>query len=256
MHTSTIFDQTDCTRTAHYDGTSPDEYLSDSDSYIDESDLGSDDYNNYESNYKSNNEEASCSSTSTIETPLGSNLYNAYDCNEVENKLVIKIDQDDQAPKFSVADDISEVYGLPGIHHECINGQKSLRAVIDIDALQENMEANGIKAQERIKGPGFHKAFIKMPSWVKYNETLSATEIYEKRYVRPLPNEGDIYVGSAWEMRKTYILEHITISDDMNLLVLSTCHSYSNAVTTRLNLKSYCNIDGNINLSDYKRVVC
>ena len=59
-------------------------------------------------------------------------MYNAYDQNEVENKLVIKIDQDDQAPKFSVADDISEVYGLLRIH-ECINGQKPLRAVIDID---------------------------------------------------------------------------------------------------------------------------
>src|SRR5438045_9387925 len=52
----------------------------------------------------------------------GSSLYNAYDQDEVENKLVIKINQDgDQVPKFSVADDISEVYGLPGIH-ECING--------------------------------------------------------------------------------------------------------------------------------------
>ena len=77
----------------------------------------------------------------------GPSLYNAYDWNEVKDKLVIKIDQDDRAPKFSVADDISEVYGLPGIH-ECINGQKPLRAVIDIDALQEDMEANGIKAQE------------------------------------------------------------------------------------------------------------
>src|SRR6266540_88425 len=54
----------------------------------------------------------------------GSSLYNAYDQDEVNNKLVIKIDQDaDQALKFSVADNIFEVYGLPGIH-ECINGQK------------------------------------------------------------------------------------------------------------------------------------
>jgi hypothetical protein len=77
----------------------------------------------------------------------GSSLYNAYDRDEVENKLVIKIDQDDRAPKFSVADDVSEVYGLPGIH-ECINGQKLLRAVIDIDASQEDMETSGVKAQE------------------------------------------------------------------------------------------------------------
>ena len=78
----------------------------------------------------------------------GSSLYNAYDRSEVKNKLVIKIDQDaDHAPKFSVADNISEVYGLPGIH-ECINGQKPLRAVIDIDASQKDMETTGVKAQE------------------------------------------------------------------------------------------------------------
>ncbi|CAB4388770.1 unnamed protein product [Rhizophagus irregularis] len=415
----------------------------------------------------------------------GSSLYNAYDRNEVEDKLVIKIDQDgDYAPKFSVADDISEVFGLPGIH-ECINGQKPLRAVIDIDASQEDMEITGVKAQEDIlkglviatssdpskcsyhilyapallidhhelkaftelvytitgekfgkyidrglpgqnfnlrligsakkgcvkrilqfsldngwneldharvqpppslgievrprmlsieknnnplrisvgqdilrkyaelvlqkhssylrdwtieekdsenfiyfnrkaplgcplckrihdkdqqwfgrvcasserfiikcfrqnsdgpgdvfecdpsiaekiqqknknissapsktKGPGFPKAFVQMPSWAKYNEILTATETYKERYVRSLPNEGDIYVGSPWETGKTYVLEHLTIPDNVNLLVLSTRHSYSNAVTTRLNLKSYCNIDGNINLPDYKRVVC
>ncbi|CAI2199847.1 18284_t:CDS:2, partial [Funneliformis geosporum] len=69
--------------------------------------------------------------------------------------------------------------------------------------------------------------FVNFPSWAKYNESLSATEINEQRYVRPLPNE-----------------------------VLSTRHSYSNAVTTRLNLKSYCDIDGNINLPNHKRVVC
>ena len=95
-----------------------------------------------------------------------------------------------------------------------------------------------------------------MPSWVKYIDPLTATETYEERYVRPLPNEGDIYVGSPWETGKTYILENLSIPDDVNLLVLSTRHSYSNAVTTRLNLKSYCDIDGNINLPDHKRVVC
>ncbi|PKK59042.1 hypothetical protein RhiirC2_720088 [Rhizophagus irregularis] len=75
------------------------------------------------------------------------------------------------------------------------------------------------------KGPGFPKAFVKMPSWVKYNEALMATETYKERYVRPLPNEGDIYVGLPWETGKTYVLEHLTISDDVNLLVLSTRHS-------------------------------
>ncbi|GES96831.1 hypothetical protein GLOIN_2v1778877 [Rhizophagus clarus] len=571
MHTPTISNQTDRTGTApalRYDGTGPNKYLSDSDSYNDnDSDCGSDDYNNYESNYESDNEEASCASTSTTEAvkerkvnvtytlrqenfndkfspkdllnairgilsspprdmsndkgsldclPIYSflfpnekvsSLYNAYDRSEVEDKLVIKIDQDgDHAPKFSVADDISEVYGLPGIH-ECINGQKPLRAVIDIDASQKDMETTGVKAQEvffriclsfiralyrildcdwkdilnglviatssdpskcsyhilyapallidhrelkaftelvytitgkkfgmfidrklsghnfnlrligsakkghvkrilqfsldngwneldharvqpptslgfevrprmlsteknnnllrlsvgldilqkyaelvlqkhssylrdwiieekdsenfvyfnrkaplgcplckrihdkdqrwfgcvcassgrfivkcfrqnsdergvvfecdpsiaekiqqenkkslqsshKVKVSGFPKAFVNFPSWAKYNESLSAIETYEERYVRPLPNEGDIYVGSPWEMGKTYVLEHLTISDDVNLLVLSTHHSYSNAVITRLNLKSYCDIDGNINLPDHKRVVC
>ncbi|GBC33045.1 hypothetical protein GLOIN_2v1766623 [Rhizophagus irregularis DAOM 181602=DAOM 197198] len=370
----------------------------------------------------------------------GSSLYNAYDRSEMEDKLVIKIDQDgDHVPKFSVADNISEVYGLPGIH-ECINGQKPLRAVINIDASQKDMETtviatssdlskcsyhilyapallidhcelkaftelvytitgekfgkyidrilpgqnfnlrligsakkgrvkrilqfsldNGwneldharvqpptslglevrprmlsteknnnplrisvglnilqkfaelvlqkhssylrdwiieekdlenfvyfnrkaplgcplckrihdkdqrderevvfkcdpsiaekiqqenkksLQPSHKVKVPGFPKAFVNFPSWAKYNESLSATETYEERYVRPLPNEGDIYVGSPWEMEKTYVLEHLTISDDVNLLVLSTRHSYSNAVTTRLNLKSYCDIDG------------
>ncbi|CAI2198043.1 20017_t:CDS:2, partial [Funneliformis geosporum] len=50
-------------------------------------------------------------------------------------------------PKFSVADDISKVYGLPGIH-EYINDQKPLRAVIDIDASQKDMETSGVKTQE------------------------------------------------------------------------------------------------------------
>jgi len=42
-----------------YDGTGSNEYLSDSSSCTDNrSDLGSDDYNDYESNYESDNEEA------------------------------------------------------------------------------------------------------------------------------------------------------------------------------------------------------
>ncbi|CAI2195610.1 12364_t:CDS:2 [Funneliformis geosporum] len=77
----------------------------------------------------------------------GSILYNAYDWDEVINKLVIKIDQDDQAPKFSIADNISEVYSLPVIH-EYINSQKPLKAVIDIDASKGDMEIADIKRQE------------------------------------------------------------------------------------------------------------
>ena len=70
MYTLTNFDQTDHARTVtYYD--SANEYLSDSSSCTDNrSDLGSDDYNDYESNYESDNEEAPCTSTSTIKTPL------------------------------------------------------------------------------------------------------------------------------------------------------------------------------------------
>ncbi|GES81465.1 hypothetical protein GLOIN_2v1778877 [Rhizophagus clarus] len=71
MHTPINFDQTDRSRITpalRYDSTSPDEYLSDTDSFNDnDSDCGSDDYNNYESNYGSDNEEASCASNSTTE---------------------------------------------------------------------------------------------------------------------------------------------------------------------------------------------
>jgi len=41
-------------------------------------------------------------------------------------------------------DDISEVYDLLGIH-ECINDQKPLRAVIDIDASKEDMKTASVK---------------------------------------------------------------------------------------------------------------
>src|ERR1044071_9888074 len=69
MHTPTNFDQTDRSGAlARYDGANPGEFLSDSDSYNDNDyDCRSDDYNNYESNYESDNEEASCASTSTTE---------------------------------------------------------------------------------------------------------------------------------------------------------------------------------------------
>src|SRR6266542_1120055 len=71
MHTPTNFDQTDRAGTGltRYDGA--DEYLSDSSSCTDnKSDLGSDDYNDYGSNYESDNEEALRDSTSTVQTPF------------------------------------------------------------------------------------------------------------------------------------------------------------------------------------------
>src|SRR5436305_12391433 len=72
MHTPTTFDKTDRARTGplvYYNNAN--EYLSDSNSCTDnKSDLGSDDYNDYESNYESDNEEAPRNSTSTIQTLL------------------------------------------------------------------------------------------------------------------------------------------------------------------------------------------
>src|SRR5215475_7263130 len=70
--------------------------------------------------------------------------------------------------------------------------------------LQKNKNLSPLSC--KVKGPGFPKAFVKMPSWVKYNEDLTATKMYEERYINPLPNEDDIYVGSPWETGKTYAL--------------------------------------------------
>ena len=60
MRTPTISNQTDRSGLlVHYNSARSGEYLSDSDSYNDnDSDCGSDDYNNYESNYEPDNEEA------------------------------------------------------------------------------------------------------------------------------------------------------------------------------------------------------
>ncbi|CAG8459716.1 640_t:CDS:2 [Cetraspora pellucida] len=74
-------------------------------------------------------------------------LLDAYTREELTNRLIIQIDQKDkQAPKFSVIDDISEIYGLPGIH-ECINRQRPLRPVIDIDAFKEKIEAENVNTK-------------------------------------------------------------------------------------------------------------
>ncbi|CAG8497789.1 17483_t:CDS:2 [Cetraspora pellucida] len=55
----------------------------------------------------------------------GISLLDAYTREELTNILIIQIDQKDkQAPKFSVIDNISEIYGLPGIH-------KSLYRILD-----------------------------------------------------------------------------------------------------------------------------
>jgi len=75
----------------------------------------------------------------------GISLLDAYTWGELADKLVIQVEQGEYK-KFSVVDDISEVYGLPGIH-ECINGQNPLRPVIDIDASKEKMEAENVNTK-------------------------------------------------------------------------------------------------------------
>jgi hypothetical protein len=99
---------------------------------------------------------------------------------------------------------------------------------------------------QKPKGPCFPKPFLTMPAWVKCDSPLTATEVYKEKYVRPLPEKGDIYVGSPWETGKTYTLEHITVPEGVNVLMLSTRHTFSNAVSKRLNLVSYLDIDGDI----------
>lgn len=45
-------------------------------------------------------------------------------------------------------------------------------------------------------------------------------------------------------------------SNNVNSLILFIYYFYLNAVTIKLYLKSYCNINGNINLFDYKKIIC
>ncbi|CAG8672167.1 14546_t:CDS:10 [Cetraspora pellucida] len=351
----------------------------------------------------------------------GISLLDAYTREELTNRLIIQIDQKDkQAPKFSVIDDISKIYGLPGIH-ECINGQWLLRPVIDINASKERIEAENINTKNvffsiccsfvralyrildcswkeiikelvimtlsddnkcsyyllytpallvdylelkeftelvfrltgekykkfidrglpgrnfclrligsakkdrmkrilqfsldndvekinqkkiivgqdslkkyanlvlqeysdylggwdieeknsqknqqknknnvpppishKIKGPKFSKPFLEMLGWVKYNEPLTVSERYKERYVKPLSKENDIYIGSRWGTGKTYAIENLNIPENTSLLIASTRHTYLDAITSRLNLKSYCDIDGPINLREHQRVV-
>ncbi|RHZ77972.1 hypothetical protein Glove_168g91 [Diversispora epigaea] len=131
------------------------------------------------------------------------------------------------------------------------------RAYGNSSFIQKNKNNTPPPVSHKIKGPKFPKPFLEMPAWAKCDSPLTATEVYKKQYVKPLPEEGDVYVGSPWETGKTYTLEHFTIPEAINLLALSTRHTYSSAVTVRLNLKSYCDIDTkDINLLDYQRVVC
>nr|CAG8563562.1 2498_t:CDS:2 [Entrophospora candida] len=48
-----------------------------------------------------------------------------------------------------------------------------------------------------------------------------------------------------------HALEHLSIPDAVSLLAVPTQHTYSDAVNKRFNLKSYCEIEGIINLTEY-----
>ncbi|CAG8670769.1 3779_t:CDS:1, partial [Paraglomus occultum] len=69
-------------------------------------------------------------------------------------------------------------------------------------------------ASHKTKDSGFPKAFLNMPSWVKYDEPLIASERYEERYVKPLSKENDNYIGSPWETGKTYAMENLNIPEN------------------------------------------
>ncbi|CAG8810578.1 4371_t:CDS:1, partial [Gigaspora rosea] len=76
----------------------------------------------------------------------GISLLDAYTREELADKLVIQVEQVEYK-KFSAVDDIFEVYGLPGIH-KCINGQRPLRPVIDIDASSEKMRLEKVNTRD------------------------------------------------------------------------------------------------------------
>ncbi|CAG8475012.1 11717_t:CDS:2, partial [Cetraspora pellucida] len=65
---------------------------------------------------------------------------------ELADKLVIQVEQG-KYKKFSVIDDISEVYRVSRVH-ECINRQQALRPVINIDALLGDIEAEKVKTKD------------------------------------------------------------------------------------------------------------
>ncbi|CAI2169773.1 17474_t:CDS:2 [Funneliformis geosporum] len=88
------------------------------------------------------------------------------------------------------SNDISEVYGLFKIY-ECINSQKSLRVVIDIDTLQKVMETAGVKTQEPQKVKAFRLASNKeivlteLWNWAKHTSSLpfeNKTKLRIKKY--------------------------------------------------------------------------
>ncbi|CAJ0752663.1 1099_t:CDS:2, partial [Entrophospora sp. SA101] len=249
------------------------------------------------------------------EAKSGISLYDAYKRDELTNRLVIQVEQDNgwndlndarvQPPTSSRYEIRPRILSIEKINNQkkIIVGHDELKKYVNLvlqkysdylgswDIEEKNSQyfvyfnrraylecpkweifnnpsiAEKIQKKNRnniplpnthkVKGPKFPWPFLEMPAWAKCKSTLTATEVYEERYIKQLPEEGDVYVGSPWETGKTYALEHLELPDAINLLALSTRHTYSSAVTVRLNLKSYCDIETkDINLPDYQRVVC
>ncbi|CAG8576087.1 12287_t:CDS:2 [Gigaspora rosea] len=122
---------------------------------------------------------------------------------------------------------------------------------------QKNKNNTTPPVSYKIKSPKFPKPFLNVPpQYQNINDSLTTTMAYKDQYIKTLPEIPDIYVGSPWGTGKTYALEKLNTPQNVSMLVVSTRHSYSNAITTRLNLESYCDIDGPIHLSKHQRVVC
>ncbi|CAG8774115.1 23231_t:CDS:2, partial [Cetraspora pellucida] len=158
------------TQVIRYRGRKSDNYSSNSDVYSDNiSESGSKNCSDYSSDYESDTETTIKSpilqllpkveeqvSNMTSSTEQASLTYPKWQ-ERFDDKFTQKDDYllpnyrakegiNKQAPKFSVIDDISKIYGLPGIH-ECINGQWLLRPVIDINASKERIEAENINTK-------------------------------------------------------------------------------------------------------------
>ncbi|GET01846.1 hypothetical protein GLOIN_2v1792147 [Rhizophagus clarus] len=316
IHTTTISDQTDHSRTlTRYDSVCPDEYLSNSSSCTDNrSNLGSDDYNIYESNYELNNKEAPFASASTTEV-----------VEERKINATFFLRQEKFNDKFSPKDLLNAIWKILSSSPRDMSDDKGALCQILNSDWENILKGLIITTSSNHSKCSYHILYAPV-LFIDHHEFKAFTELvytitgekFGKYIDRGLPENGwnelnharvqpptslglkvkprmlsveqnnnplkiivdhDILKKCAdlilqkysnylrdyiikerdsenFETEKIYVLENLAILNNINLLVLSTCHSYSNAVITRLNLKLYCDIDGNINLPNYKRVVC
>ncbi|CAG8441129.1 2589_t:CDS:10 [Scutellospora calospora] len=176
-------------------------------------------YSNYKSDNETNTIETPVPQSSKVEEQMSNTIYSTEQVSPTypkwqerfDDKFIQKNDYllsnyrakegiNKQAPKFSVIVNISEIYGLPGIH-EYINEKRPLRAVIDIDVSKEKIEAENIntKNEEIIKGLvimissdnskcSYHLLYA-LTLLVDYQELKEFTELVYKltgeKYVQP-----------------------------------------------------------------------